>query len=45
MRLTIADNTVLGAIDLQEAATELGAVVVEGQAVIQKVDRQVLLRS
>ena len=43
MSLTISDNTNLGTIEMNEASTELGEVVVEGDAVIQKVDRQILL--
>ena len=43
MSLTISGNTNLGTIEMNEASTELGEVVVEGDAVIQKVDRQILL--
>ena len=43
MSLTISDNTNLGTIEMNEASTELSEVVVEGDAVIQKVDRQILL--
>ena len=43
MSLTISDNTNIGTIEMNEASTELGEVVVEGDAVIQKVDRQILL--
>ena len=43
MSLTVTDNTNLGTIEMNEASTELGEVVVEGDAVIQKVDRQILL--
>ncbi len=45
MALTINDNTHIGDILMQESATELGEVVVESQAIIQKVDRQILLPS
>ena len=45
MALTINDNTHIGDILMQEGATELGEVVVESQAIIQKVDRQILLPS
>ncbi len=45
MALTVNDNTHIGDILMQEGATELGEVVVESQAVIQKVDRQILLPS
>ena len=45
MALTVNDNTHIGTIQMQEGATELGEVVVESQAVIQKVDRQILLPS
>ena len=45
MALTVNDNTHIGAIQMQEGAMELGEVVVESQAVIQKVDRQILLPS
>ena len=43
MSLTISDNTNLGTIEMNEVSTELSEVVVEGDAVIQKVDRQILL--
>ena len=43
MSLTVSGNTNLGTIEMNEASTELGEVVVEGDAVIQKVDRQILL--
>ncbi len=43
MNLTVSGNTNLGTIEMNEASTELGEVVVEGDAVIQKVDRQILL--
>ncbi len=43
MSLTISDNINLGTIEMNETSTELGEVVVEGDAVIQKVDRQILL--
>ena len=43
MSLTVNGNTNLGTIEMNEASTELGEVVVEGDAVIQKVDRQILL--
>ena len=43
MSLTVSGNTHLGTIEMNEASTELGEVVVEGDAVIQKVDRQILL--
>ena len=43
MSLTVSDNTNLGTIEMNEASTELSEVVVEGDAVIQKVDRQILL--
>ena len=43
--LTVNDNTHIGTIQMQEGATELGEVVVESQAIIQKVDRQILLPS
>ena len=42
MSLTVSDNTNLGTIEMNEASTELSEVVVEGDAVIQKVDRQIL---
>ena len=45
MALTVNDNTHIGTIQMQEGAMELGEVVVESQAVIQKVDRQILLPS
>ncbi len=45
MALTVNGNTHIGTIQMQEGATELGEVVVESQAVIQKVDRQILLPS
>ena len=45
MALTVNDNTHIGDILMQEGATELGEVVVERQAIIQKVDRQILLPS
>jgi len=45
MALTVNDNTHIGDILMQEGATELGEVVVESQAIIQKVDRQILLPS
>ena len=43
MSLAVNGNTNLGTIEMNEASTELGEVVVEGEAVIQKVDRQILL--
>ena len=43
MSLTVNGNTHLGTIEMNEASTELSEVVVEGDAVIQKVDRQILL--
>ena len=43
MSLTVSGNIHLGTIEMNEASTELGEVVVEGDAVIQKVDRQILL--
>lgn len=43
MSLTVNGNTNLGTIEMNEASTELSEVVVEGDAVIQKVDRQILL--
>ncbi len=43
MSLTINGNIHLGTIEMNEASTELSEVVVEGDAVIQKVDRQILL--
>ena len=45
MALTVNDNSHIGDILMQEGATELGEVVVESQAIIQKVDRQILLPS
>ena len=45
MALTVNDNTHIGTIQMQEGATELSEVVVENQAIIQKVDRQILLPS
>ena len=45
MAITVNDNTHIGTIQMQEGATELGEVVVESQAIIQKVDRQILLPS
>lgn len=45
MALTMNGDTHIGDILMQEGATELGEVVVESQAVIQKVDRQILLPS
>lgn len=45
MALTVNDNMHIGTIQMQEGATELGEVVVESQAIIQKVDRQILLPS
>ena len=45
MALTVNENTHIGDILMQEGATELDEVVVESQAVIQKVDRQILLPS
>ena len=45
MALTVNGNTHIGTIQMQEGATELGEVVVESQAIIQKVDRQILLPS
>ena len=45
MALNVNDNTHIGTIQMQEGATELGEVVVESQAIIQKVDRQILLPS
>ena len=45
MALTVNDNTHIGTIQMQEGATELGEVVVESQAIIWKVDRQILLPS
>lgn len=43
MSLTVNGNIHLGTIEMNEASTELSEVVVEGDAVIQKVDRQILL--
>lgn len=43
MSLTVSGNTHLGTIEMNEASTELSEVVVEGDAVVQKVDRQILL--
>jgi len=43
MSLAVNGNTNLGTIEMNETSTELGEVVVEGDAVIQKVDRQILL--
>ena len=43
MSLAVSGNINLGTIEMNEASTELGEVVVEGDAVIQKVDRQILL--
>ena len=43
MSLAVSGNTHLGTIEMNETSTELGEVVVEGDAVIQKVDRQILL--
>ena len=45
MALTVSDDTHIGDILMQEGATVLGEVVVESQAIIQKVDRQILLPS
>ncbi len=45
MALTVNGNTHIGDIFMEEGATELGEVVVESQAIIQKVDRQILLPS
>lgn len=45
MALTVNDNTHIGTIQMQEGATELSEIVVESQAIIQKVDRQILLPS
>ena len=45
MRLAVTENIVLGTIQMQETSVQLGEVVVESQAVIQKVDRQILLPS
>ncbi len=43
MSLAVSGNIHLGTIEMNEASTELSEVVVEGDAVIQKVDRQILL--
>lgn len=43
MSLVVNDDINLGTIQMHENATELGEVVVEGDAAIQKVDRKVLL--
>ena len=43
MAISVSENTNIGEIQMNEAAAELGEVVVEGQAIIQKVDRQILL--
>lgn len=43
MSLAVSGNIHLGTIEMNEASTELGEVVMEGDAVIQKVDRQILL--
>lgn len=43
MSLAVCGNIHLGTIEMNEASTELSEVVVEGDAVIQKVDRQILL--
>lgn len=43
MSLAVSGNIHLGTIEMNEASTELGEAVVEGDAVIQKVDRQILL--
>ena len=43
MSLTVSGNIHLGTIEMNEVSTELSEVVVEGDAVIQKVDRQILL--
>lgn len=43
MSLAVSGNIHLGTIEMNEASTELGEVVVEGDAVLQKVDRQILL--
>ena len=45
MALTVNGDTHIGDILMQAGTTELGEVVVESQAVIQKVDRQILLPS
>ena len=43
MSLAVSGNIHLGTIEMNEASTELSEVVVEGEAVIQKVDCQILL--
>ena len=43
MSLAVSGNIHFGTIEMNEASTELSEVVVEGDAVIQKVDRQILL--
>ena len=43
MSLAVSGNINLGTIEMNEVSTELSEVVVEGDAVIQKVDRQILL--
>ncbi|MBR3407882.1 MAG: TonB-dependent receptor [Paludibacteraceae bacterium] len=43
MSLAVNGNIHLGTIEMNEVSTELSEVVVEGDAVIQKVDRQILL--
>ena len=43
--LTVNGDSHIGTMQMQEVSTELGEVVVEGDAVIQKVDRQILLPS
>ena len=43
MSLAVSGNIHLGTIEMNEVSTELSEVVVEGDAVIQKVDRQILL--
>ena len=43
MSLAVSGNIHLGTIEMNGASTELSEVVVEGDAVIQKVDRQILL--
>lgn len=45
MALTVNGDTHIGDILMQEGAMELGEVVVESQAIIQEVDRQILLPS
>ena len=45
MALTVNGDTHIGDIFMQEGTTELGEVVVVSQAIIQKVDRQILLPS